>query len=290
MPGLSRTSFDRVNRSPRLSDVVADRLLEAVVTQQFRPGEALPSERELSLQFGVSRTVIREAIRALSTKGVVEVLSGRGVRVLPLDTGPVREAMSLLVRRNPDATFTSMHEVRVMLEPHVATVAAERARDDDIALIDDLVRRIARVVAEGEGHPTSVHEFDAALHPDVEFHRAIAGAAHNGLYVMIFDALSSIIFEVRPDFYACLDGPFPFLDEYRAIADAIKRGDPSAARVRMEEHLAHVWEIWNEHLGPARDAALAHVDLAGPMGLHAVPIPRPDLRSSRSPVTPFSRG
>ena len=82
-------TFDRVGRMPRLSDTIAEQLLEAIVAGRFREGDILPSERELGDQFGVSRTVIREAIRALATRGVVEVQSGRGVRVIAMDTASV---------------------------------------------------------------------------------------------------------------------------------------------------------------------------------------------------------
>jgi GntR family transcriptional regulator, transcriptional repressor for pyruvate dehydrogenase complex len=90
-------TFDRVGRMPRLSDTIAEQLLEAIVAGRFKEGDILPSERELGDQFGVSRTVIREAIRTLATRGVVEVQSGRGVRVIALDTTSVTEAMSLLL-------------------------------------------------------------------------------------------------------------------------------------------------------------------------------------------------
>ena len=243
--------FERVSRSPRLSDMVAEKLLDAVVKQQFRTGHALPSERDLSIQFGVSRTVVREAIRSLSTKGVVEVMSGRGALVLPLDTGPVREAMSLLVRRNPNATVTRMHEVRLMLEPHVAAVAAERADDDDITLIDETIARVAAVVDAGGGRIND-RDFDEAGRPDVEVHRAIAEAAHNELYLLIFDSLAPIIDEVRPKIFVCLDGGFPFLGEYREVFDAIKRRDPVAARRAIVGHLDHVRDLWSEHLASGR--------------------------------------
>jgi GntR family transcriptional repressor for pyruvate dehydrogenase complex len=240
--------FDPVSRYPRLSDMVADKLLDAVVTKQFLAGDALPSERELSVQFGVSRTVIREAIRSLSTRGVVEVVSGRGVHVLPLDASSVTEAMSLLVRRTPDVTFSKMHEVRLMLEPHVAGVAAQRASDADLAELDRLLARMTKVVeAHGSG-ALSDRDFDTAQQPDVELHRAIAKAAANELYLVMLDSIASIIFEVRAAIFARFDGPYPFLEEYRAVVSAIKARDSEEASAAMTKHLTHVWVVWHEHL------------------------------------------
>ncbi len=73
--------FPRVTREPRLSDKVAELLLETILSPGLQPGDRLPSERELGEQFGVSRTVIREAVRALAAKGVINVRTGSGLRV-----------------------------------------------------------------------------------------------------------------------------------------------------------------------------------------------------------------
>jgi GntR family transcriptional repressor for pyruvate dehydrogenase complex len=228
--------------------MIAEKILDAIIARQFKVGDALPSERELSGQFGVSRTVIREAIRSLSTKGVVEVQSGRGVQVLPLDAAPVTEAMSLLLRLTPDVSFNMMHEVRLMLETHVAGVAAQRATEDDLATLDDLLERMTEVVNAHGSSGMSHRDFDLAQRPDWELHRGIAKAAQNGLYLVMLDSISSIIFEVRAAIFAHFDGPYPFLDEYRAIVNAIKRRDPDGARKAMEAHLTHVWKVWHEHL------------------------------------------
>src|SRR5215471_5248501 len=90
--------FERIERLPRLSDTIADTLQEAILSGAFKPGDVLPSERALGLQFGVSRTVIREAIRALSVKGIVKAQPGRGAEVLSVSTASATQAMSLLLK------------------------------------------------------------------------------------------------------------------------------------------------------------------------------------------------
>jgi DNA-binding FadR family transcriptional regulator len=81
--------FKRIAREPRLSDKVARRILEVIVSTPLRPGEALPSERQLGAEFGVSRTVIREALRSLAGKGVVDMTQGRGLRVARVEPSSV---------------------------------------------------------------------------------------------------------------------------------------------------------------------------------------------------------
>jgi DNA-binding FadR family transcriptional regulator len=183
---------------------------------------------------------------------VIDILPGGVVRVSPLDTAPATEAMSLLVRRTADATFTRIHEIRLMLEPHVARVAAERAHADDIRELNVLLDRMAAVVAAHQSRAASHRDFDSAQRPDVELHRAIAKAAENELYVVLWDAIVPTIFVVRAAIFAAFEGPFPFLNEYREIVGAIERRQPVAAHDAMERHLHHVHAVWDEHLARER--------------------------------------
>ena len=114
-----------VHRKPRLADKVAESILETIRSQGVEPGTSLPPERELGLQFGVSRTVIREAIRSLSSKGVVTVVSGSGVKVVAVDVGTVRESMLNFVQGGK-VDYDKVDEVRRAIEVAVAGHAARR--------------------------------------------------------------------------------------------------------------------------------------------------------------------
>src|SRR5439155_10446564 len=181
-----KTMFPRVTRAPRLSDKVADLLLETIVVRQLQPGERLPSERELGEQFGVSRTVIREAVRALAAKGVIEVRTGSGLRVAAVDSATVSESMSLFLRGSSTLDYPKVHEVRAVLEVEVAGLAAERATEDDIAKL--------RAICERMEAAADVEE--AALQ-DVEFHRVIAAATHNDLYLLLLDSIGDALVQIR---------------------------------------------------------------------------------------------
>ena len=234
-------TFDRVGRMPRLSDTIAEQLLEAIVAGRFREGDILPSERELGDQFGVSRTVIREAIRALATRGVVEVQSGRGVRVIAMDTASVTEAMSLLLRGESTIDFAKVHEVRMMLETHVAALAAERSTDAEIAQLESLMDRW---VAAGD-------DVAAASQLDVDFHRAIATSAHNELYLVLLDSIAGALLENRRATLALEHSHAKVLGEHRAVVNAIAAHDPEAARGAMRTHLRGVEEDWQSQQPPA---------------------------------------
>ncbi len=135
--------FEQVAREPRLSDKVADMMLSTILSNRLYVGDRLPSERELGEQFGVSRTVVREAVRALVAKGVIEVRSGSGLRVAAVDAAAVSESMSLYLR-GASVDFEKVHEVRALLEVHIAGAAAERATEEDLARLRAVHERMQR--------------------------------------------------------------------------------------------------------------------------------------------------
>jgi GntR family transcriptional repressor for pyruvate dehydrogenase complex len=132
--------FQAIDREAKLSDKVMDAILEMIAAGRLKPGDALPAERELGAQFGVSRTVIREAVRALAAKGLLEVRSGSGVRVVAVEPEQVSESMRHYVNSSM-MDYAKVDEVRRVLEVAAAGLAAERATDEDIAAMDDTIVR-----------------------------------------------------------------------------------------------------------------------------------------------------
>jgi GntR family transcriptional regulator, transcriptional repressor for pyruvate dehydrogenase complex len=240
----TKTTFPRVTREPRLSDKVASLLLETIVARRLAPGERLPSERELGEQFGVSRTVIREAVRALAAKGVIDVRTGSGLRVAAVDSSTVSESMSLFLHGSSTVDYPRVHEVREMLEVEVAGLAAERATEEDIAAMTTIC-----------GEMEAESDVDAAALQDVEFHRAIARATHNELHLLLLDSLGNALLEIRRENLAGGSGR-DTLASHREILERIAARDPEGARSAMRAHLANVEEHWRRRSGqvvtPAR--------------------------------------
>jgi GntR family transcriptional repressor for pyruvate dehydrogenase complex len=238
------TLFALVAREPRLSDKVAERMLETILSNRLNVGDRLPSERELGEQFGVSRTVVREAVRALVAKGVIEVRSGSGLRVAAVDAESVRESMSLFLRGG-DIDFEKVHEVRSLLEVHLAGIAAERATPEDLARLADAH---ARMVGEAA-------DVESAARDDLEFHRTIALATHNELFLVLMDSIGSALIDIRRLNLGSGSTPMT-LSQHQAILDAVAAGDPASARVAMAAHLEGVAAWWRENLAP-RDGAVS---------------------------------
>lgn len=237
--------FPQVARERRLSDKVADMMLETILSGRFDVGDRLPSERALGEQFGVSRTVVREAVRALVAKGVIEVRSGSGLRVVAVNADAVHESMNLYLRGGR-LEFEKVHEVRALLEVHLAGLAAERASDDDIA----------RLRAAHEAMRAKAADVHEAAGDDLEFHRLIARATHNELFLLLLDSIGSSQVDIRHANLASGSTPMT-LTQHEAILDKIAAHDPKGARQAMQAHLDGVAEFWRSHVASIGPGDLA---------------------------------
>ena len=225
---MSASSHQPPMRGERLSDQVADQLQGLVLNNTFRPGEKLPSERELCELLGVSRTVVREAIRSLVVKGLLDVRHGGGTIVRSPDPALVSEMMTMMLRMGDSTvSFTHVQEVRRLLEVEIAMLAAERRTDDDLAAIE---AQITSMVA----HESDPQRWAAA---DVAFHAAIAAATHNPLYSVLLGAIADMLMEVRLTGVSLPETPQKALHHHQAIFERIKAGDRPGARKAMQDHL-----------------------------------------------------
>lgn len=233
---VAQSSFETVSRSPTLVERVAEQLSSAIISGELATGSRLPSERDLGEQLGVSRTVVREAVRALAARGLVRVTSGRGVEVAGLGTGLVSDSLRLFMQGSKAFGYEQIHEFRETVEVAVAGVAAERAADLEVAHLRRLWDDHAQHVA--------ARAWDAASEADVEFHRALAAASGNPLFTIVLDAVADVLREVRQRTYATPGVGEAGLDEHRAILERIEAGDVAGARAAMADHLARAHEVY----------------------------------------------
>lgn len=234
----TRVRFGNVEREPSLVDKVAQELTEAIISGDLPSGERLPPERDLGEQFGVSRTVIREAVRTLAARGLVRVTSGRGVEVAAFDANTVADSLRLFIRGSQVFDYEQIHEVRSTIEVKTAVLAAQRATQENIAGMEELCAEHEQRLRAGE--------YLAASHVDFEFHRALASAANNDLFLIMLDSIADVLREVRDKAY-----PQPHvgelgLTEHRQILQAVAAADADAAREAMVRHLEQAESIWAE--------------------------------------------
>lgn len=235
-----RPAFSAVEREPRLSDKVIQAIIEMIGSNQLKPGDVLPPERELGRQFGVSRTVVREAVRALDAKGLLDVRTGSGVRVVAVDEATVRESMRHFVHGS-SVDYAKVDEMRRVLEVAAAGLAAERAGEVDIAAMDETI----------EAFENECTDLEKSVQHDLAFHRAIARATHNELFLVLHDSMGEMLLEVRRHNLARGRSERRLVvGMHERIRDAIAAHDPAGAQQAMRDHLGHVQATFSKGAGP----------------------------------------
>jgi GntR family transcriptional repressor for pyruvate dehydrogenase complex len=218
---------DSVERGQdRLYQDLARSLLEELASGRYVVGTRLPAERELATKYGVSRPTVREAIIALEVQGLVEVRIGSGAYVRRLPDDQAKPGFNI--------SAFELTEARLMFEGEAAALAATQITDDEIAMIEQLVRDIAHENNDPRGTESA----------DRAFHIAIARATRNNA---ITDAVERL-WELRatsPEAAllhekARTANIKPVVDEHSAILDALRARDPSGARAAMRNHLTQV--------------------------------------------------
>ncbi len=217
--------FEQIKRSERLSDKVAQALTDSIVSGRMATGEKLPSERLLCEQFGVSRPVVREAVRDLVAKGLLADHPRRGHVVGELGASSVSRSLVLFVGgRRVD--YSQLLEVRTVLEVAAAGRAAERPTDEQLEAV-----RLAE-----EAMTPDLSAADAAR-ADVAFHRAVAEATGNAYYVILIDALREVLLVAQQPTLADPKIVRTARAAHRRIFVAICDRDPEGARSAMQAHL-----------------------------------------------------
>lgn len=203
--------------------------LERLALDELRPGQALPSEGELARTLSISRLTVREAVRALEARGLVELRKGRRPTVREPNGSLAGDYFRIAVRRDPAALF-ELIEVRLALEVRNAALAATNAPRSAIAAMAGAIDAMRRAEDEEQFH-------DA----DVRFHEALAAATGNGMLTQLIEQLAEPLRTSRRHSHrGRLREGRPFdevVEAHRAILYAVERRDPQAAAHAMESHL-----------------------------------------------------
>lgn len=231
--------------SHRLSDELADRLLDAIREQGLQPGDRLPSEREIGERYGVSRTVVREAVRNLAGRNVVRTRRGASPTVAAFPASAVSSSMSLYLRGHTRAiSYEKVHEVRVAIETEMAAHAARRATHVGVAHLREQHEHIGTLVEAGESIAAA----------DLEFHRELARIADNTLFLVVLDSIVDLLLDVRHATLLLPETPRLAHTLHGTILEAVADRNPEGARLAMRHHLDVVLDLWmrSQDAAPAR--------------------------------------
>lgn len=226
------TIMYKLIQSARLYQQVVQQIESSILKGDLKPGAQLPAERDLALQFGVSRTVVREAIKTLSEKGLVEASSGRGTFVRNGTSRAVRESIDLMIRIGHQDGATHLTEIREILEPEIAALAATRIEAQHLSAL-----REAFVVMDN-----AQEDADSFIEADLDFHLTLAEAAANPLILSLIDSIVGLLREQRMRIFHHRGGPQRGQLHHRRILEAIEQHDAAGAREAMRAHLRQVRE------------------------------------------------
>lgn len=219
-------------RTSRLYEQIVQQIEDSILKGVLKPGDQLPAERELAQQFGVSRTAVREAVKALREKGLVEAYSGKGTFITNGTSHAIRQSLDFMIRIGQSEGATHLAELRLVLEPEIAALGAGRIEDQLLATMREAVATMER----------SSHDPDAYIEADLDFHLALAEAAGNPLILSLLDSIVGLLREQRMKIFQVDGGPQRGQYHHKRILAAVERHDPDAAREMMREHLRQVGE------------------------------------------------
>ena len=239
---------------PRLEPIKSTRIYKEIVRQikalvgdgKLKSGDRLPPERELTERFRVSRTSVREALRALESTGLIEIRPGEGAFVRQVSVEALIEPLALVILTQREA-IAELYEARRLLEPPIAGLAARRATPEEIAELGRVLDEQAREVAAGR----------TGLGQDAAFHRAIADSTHNRAITRIVTTLMDLLAQSREESLQPPGRPQRSHQDHRRVLAAIVAGDARAAERAMLGHLIGVERLVMGRSAPAPDPGRA---------------------------------
>ena len=225
-------SLYKTVRTSRLYEQIVQQIEELILSGVLKPGDQLPAERDLAQRFGVSRTAVREAVKCLREKGLLEAFSGKGTFVTNSTSQAIRQSLDLMTRIGQLEGLTHLVELRQILEPEIAGLAATR-------MDDQLLTTMREAVATMDNN---LQDPDAYIEADLDFHLAMAEAAGNPLVLSLLDSIVGLLREQRLRIFRVEHGPEHGQFHHKRILEAIERHSPEAARELMRAHLRQVHE------------------------------------------------
>lgn len=215
--------MDMLDKRP-LPQIIADKIIDLIESKELLPGERLPSEQELMKELSVGRGTIREAIKSLVSRNIVEIRRGVGTFVAE-KTGVVEDPLGFSFINNKNKLVKDSMDVRLLLEPSIAKWAARNATDSEILEIIELSHKIEIAILNDEDYSDL----------DVEFHTKIANSSRNLVVENLIPILTTNIRSLIDVTHAVLKEHT--ILSHKKIANAIKERDEELAEQLMKEHI-----------------------------------------------------
>jgi GntR family transcriptional regulator, transcriptional repressor for pyruvate dehydrogenase complex len=216
-------------KKTRIYEEVVGQLHQLIDAGKLKAGDRLPSERELAETFRVSRSSVREAIKTLENEGLVIARPGSGTFITAVNVEAIIPSLASLLSRGKDALI-DLFEMRRLVEPGIAALAAERATPGDIL-------RLKEICSEQE---QQIKREASAVDSDAAFHLTIGRATHNSALQRLVASIVEILKPIRENSLQTPGRAHKSLASHREVLVAIERHDPELARQAMQQHIQAV--------------------------------------------------
>jgi GntR family transcriptional repressor for pyruvate dehydrogenase complex len=223
---LSSDTSEQLSKTS-LVELIAKRIGGWIAKGELKPGDRIPSEKELMRRFGVARTVVREAMARLNASNIIEIYQGKGTFVSKAPVEMLLARVRLLIENDEDL-LPHLWEMREILECRIAELAALRSNEEDLQNLERVFREMRIAINNGE----------LGIKEDDLFHFYLTRAAHNPVIEKVMLGLSQMI---EPWKRLAQEQPFrseATSQELADILEAVKKRNRSEARLAMERHLA----------------------------------------------------
>ncbi|MCU0226811.1 MAG: transcriptional regulator NanR [Bryobacterales bacterium] len=229
----------------KLGDQILEQLLHMIESGTVKPGDPLPSERELMSTFGVGRPAVREALQALQSRGLVAIHHGERARVLDLTATSMLDQIERSARHlmsTSPQTLEHLKEARLMFECAMVRLAAAKATADDLA-------RLRQLLAAQEA---ARRDSQAFLEADMALHEGIAAISGNPLFAAISRAMLQWLADVHRELVRIPGTESVTIAEHAEILNCMERHSPEAAAMAMANHLTRVNQLYRVRKGGRR--------------------------------------
>ena len=220
-------------KQDKISTRIIGQIRGAIMQGKYKPGESLPTESELVELFGVSKHTVREALRALEGMGFISIRrgAGGGPVVSKIDWETARQSFASFIHFQ-DISLTELSEIRFLLEPYIARLAAENFNDEAIAELQDVHQQCKKLVSQGKSL--------VGAKAEVMFHVLLAKYSGNSALWVILDFVNNILMETKKAMKPGQEFSVKVLEAHEKIFTAIVNRDADGAERHMREHVVEV--------------------------------------------------
>jgi len=217
--------FENIHK-PNLYETVADELEKRILSDALKVGERLPSESALAESFGVSRNIIRESLKILKERQLIQVKNGDGARVVKPEPSSLKEVVNRMIQMEA-INLPQIYEFRCAIEVSAAGLAAQKATPDQIALLKQIADDMYKYW----------DDIDKWVQLDLQFHMELAKASDNPLFYHFMTPMADVLSMIFVKGYDAPSAKETSVLLHRQIVDAISRRDSAMAEEKMREHL-----------------------------------------------------